>query len=79
MIKYKKYINKNRKVIFFLNCDFRDPLYLKNTIIFRTSIEKSKLQVNEKILPIIWPGKLGKFTYFLDQNNPLPIVGFVGV
>jgi len=78
MIKYKKYIIENRKVIFFLNCDFRDPLYLKNTIIFRTSIEYSKLQVNERILPIIWPEKLGKFTYFLDQNNPLPIVGFCG-
>lgn len=73
----KKYQNINKKIIFFLNCDFREPLYFENTIIFRTSIEYSKIQINEKILPIIWPEKLGKFTHFLPKDK-LPIVGFCG-
>ena len=74
------YSNVYKKVIVFLICDFADNFIVPlNVILYRTSLLKSRMKVNEFILPYVWENFMYKTFKPLDKNiGHFPIVGFCG-
>jgi len=70
---------KNKKRLVFIILDNTTPFSdLKNTLIFRTSLFKSKQLTYEQVMPIIWKKKLSGVCYEPLPKTQKPKVGFCG-
>jgi hypothetical protein len=68
----------NKKVVAFYNDDFTDSFNLPaNLILFRTSVLKSQLGVNERILPVFVPDH-SSINNILNASNIKQSIGFCG-
>ena len=71
------YQNVKKYILIFLVSHTDEPLHLsKNIILFRTSLNKSKKQKNEYVLPYVWE-KINK-PFFIFKKTKKPIVSFCG-
>lgn len=68
----------NKKVVVFYNDDFTEPFNLPNNLIlFRTSALKSRLGVNERVLPVFVPDH-SSINNILNFSNIKHSIGFCG-
>jgi hypothetical protein len=70
-------LNSKKKILVFFYGDSNKKVYLKNSIIFRTSVYRSFVSKNEIVMPA-YAEDLGKNNFYVLKKESIPSVGFVG-